>query len=259
MNIPDRVIELRDVAVGYDEHPVASGLDIDLAPGEMLALIGTNGAGKSTLIRSLVGLLEPISGSMTVLGTAPGGAPSRLAYMGQFHSGGSVLPIRVRDLVAMGRFANLGLFGRFGPSDRALVDQSLMRMGISDLADRPVRDLSGGQRQRAFLAQVLARCADLIVLDEPTAGIDAAGRSIYDRVLAEERDRGAAVVVSTHDIDEAARATKVMLMSDELILVGDPETVLTPENLLRAFGVDVKRFGTAVIATEQAHAHDHEH
>lgn len=250
-------VRARSMSVGYDDRTVVGGIDLDVSPGEMLALVGTNGSGKSTLVKTLVGLLAPIGGDVSVLGSRPGSTPDRLAYLGQFHASGFVLPIRVRDVVSMGRFANLGLLGRFGSTDRALVEAGLERMGIADLAERPLRDLSGGQQQRTFLAQVLARGADLLVLDEPTAGVDAAGRAIYDSAIAEELDRGASVVVATHDIGEASRASKVLLLAGRVVACGEPAEVLTTENLVDAFGISVRPLGEGLILTERPHAHRH--
>jgi len=251
------VITAQSVAVGYQGRPVVGGLSFTLDPGEALALVGTNGSGKSTLLKTLVGLLAPLGGSLDVLGRPPGGSPRRVAYLSQFHAAGFVLPLRVRDVVRMGRYANHGLLGRLGEDDERLIDESLERMGISALADRSLRDLSGGQQQRTYLAQVLARRADLLVLDEPTAGVDAAGQGVYGQALEAERARGAAVVVATHDIGEAAQASQVLLLAGRVVAQGAPTSVLTADNLLDTFGIGLRRLGDDYLLAAEAHGHQH--
>lgn len=251
------VVTAEALAVGYQGRPVVGGLSVAMGPGEALALVGTNGSGKSTLLKTLVGLLAPLGGTLDVLGRPPGGAPRRVAYLSQFHAAGFVLPLRVRDVVRMGRYANHGLLGRLGPDDERLIDEALERMGIASLADRSLRDLSGGQQQRTYLAQVLARRADLLVLDEPTAGVDAAGREVYERALEVERARGAAVVVATHDIGDAARASQVLLLAGRVVAQGAPTAVLTADNLLDTFGIGLRRLGEDYLLAADAHGHRH--
>jgi ABC-type Mn2+/Zn2+ transport system ATPase subunit len=250
------IIVAEALTVGYDSTAVIRAIDLRVGAGEVVALVGTNGSGKSTLLKTLVGLLPPLGGQLLVLGGRPGARPADIAYLSQFRTSGFVLPLRVRDVVRMGRFANHGLLGRFTPADAALVDQAIDRMGITNLAHRPLSELSGGQQQRAYLAQVLARRADLLVLDEPTAGIDAAGRELYEEVVAVERRRGAALVVATHDIGEAERADQVMLLAGRVVAQGPPGRVLSADNLLDAFGIGLRRVDGALLAGEQPHAHE---
>jgi ABC-type Mn2+/Zn2+ transport system ATPase subunit len=253
------VVVARDLAVGYDGRPVVDALDLEVGPGRVLALVGTNGSGKSTLLKTFAGLLPAISGHLEVFGAPPGASPHRLAYLSQFHRTALVLPLRSRDVVRMGRFADHGLLGRLGPVDERLVDESMARMGVADLARRPLRDLSGGQQQRVYLAQALARRGDLLVLDEPTAGIDAAGAERYTAVVEEERARGATVVVATHDIADAARADDVLLLAGRVVAHGPPAEVLTAEHLLDAFGIALRRVEDALLLGEEPHGHERAH
>jgi ABC-type Mn2+/Zn2+ transport system ATPase subunit len=247
--------------VGYDGRTVVGDVHLELAAGRSLALVGTNGSGKSTLLRTLVGLLPPVAGRLEILGAPPGRSPSRVGYLGQFHSTGSVLPLRSVDVVRMGRFPRPGLLGRLGRVDEQVVQESMARTGVAHLRDVPVRVLSGGQRQRVHLAQVLAREADLLVLDEPTAGLDAGGREVYLEAAASERARGAALVTATHDIGEALQADAAMLIAGRVVASGHPEDVLTPEHLLETFGVALQTFGSRIVSVERDHSHDdsHEH
>ena len=233
-------ISTRDLAVGYGSDVIVRGIDLDVQPRSSLALVGTNGSGKSTLIKTLVGLIPALGGSVRVLGAEPGKAPRRIAYHAQFHASGYILPIRVIDVVRMGRYPALGLTGRMGPPDHELVEYGLERMGIGNLVRAPMRSLSGGQLQRVYLAQVLARRADLIVLDEPTAGIDAGGRELYLEAFADELRRGAVIVTATHDIAEAVEYDQVLLLARRVIALGPGRDVLTPDQLMETFGIVIQ-------------------
>lgn len=229
-------VRVRDLDAGYAGRTVLGGLDFDLAPGGLLCLIGTNGSGKSTILKTLAGLLEPVRGEVEVLGAAPGTRPARVAYLSQHPASSLTLPIQAADVVAMGRFAHLGLVRRTRAADRDECRRAIERMGVEPFAHRPLCELSGGQRQRTHLAQVLARRPDLLLLDEPTAGLDINGREVFARVVAEERARGAAVVMATHDLDDAEDADLVLLLAGRLVAAGRPEDVLTDEHLRASFG-----------------------
>jgi len=251
-------IEAGGLAVGYDGRAVVTGLDLHLPAGGTLVVLGTNGSGKSTLVKTLVGLIPPVAGTVRVLGDAPGRHPRRVAYLGQVKVSGFALPIRARDVVTMGRFAERRLLGRITREDRRLVDASMERMGAATLADAPVADLSGGQRQRVHIAQALAWRADLIVLDEPTSGLDVAGRELLLAALAEERARGAAVVMCTHDIRDAAAADQALLLAGRVVASGRPADVLTREALMETFGLVLGELpGGGELVMDPVHRHDH--
>lgn len=225
------------LVVGYNGKPVVSGIDLVVRQQSSLALVGTNGSGKSTLLKSIMGLLPPVSGRLEVFGRAPGASPVRLAYLSQAHTSGFVLPLRAIDVVRMARFSARGLARPFTRDDHDLVASGLQAMGVEALATQPLRSLSGGQQQRVYLAQVLARRADLIVLDEPTAGLDAGGRERYLQAFAAELARGAALVTSTHDISEAVEYDQVLLLAGRVVALGPGREVLTADRLLATFGI----------------------
>ncbi len=244
--------------IGYSGEIVVPDISFELGQGQAVALIGTNGSGKSTLLKTIVGLLPPFGGHLSVFGMPPGANPRRIAYLGQFHASGFVLPLRVVDVVRMGRFPLYGLWRRMSHQDDEIVHAAMRTMGIEKLADSPLRSLSGGQQHRAYLAQVLAHQADLLVLDEPTSGLDAGGRELYLHAINDELCRGASIIMATHDIqEEAALCHQVLLLARRVVAIGAPSEVITPEALLETFGI--------VVAGEQKlhvleckHGHDGE-
>lgn len=245
------------LAVGYDGRPVVEGISLALEPGGLLAVLGTNGSGKSTLVKTAVGLLEPVGGGLRVLGGRPGAAPARVAYLAQARSDGFVLPLRAADVVAMGRFAERGLLRRMRAEDRRRVGESLERMGISRLANASLATMSGGQRQRVHIAQALAWGADLLVLDEPAAGLDLGGRGLLAEAVAEERRRGVAVMVCTHDIGDALDADLALLLARRVVACGPPREALTREALMATFGLVIAELpGDAALAMDPHQHHD---
>jgi ABC-type Mn2+/Zn2+ transport system ATPase subunit len=249
-------VQAKNLTVGYNSEVIVRDISFELKRGQAIALIGTNGSGKTTLLKTIVGLLPPSGGQVTVFGMRPGANPRRIAYLGQFHASGFILPLRVIDVVRMGRFPLHGLWRRTGKQDNEVVMSAVQAMGIEKLADVPLRSLSGGQQQRTYLAQVLAHQADLLIMDEPTAGLDAGGRDLYLQAIDDELCRGASVVVATHDIqEEAALCHQVMLLARKVVAIGAPKQVLTPEALLETFGIVVageKRLHVL----ETTHGHD---
>jgi ABC-type Mn2+/Zn2+ transport system ATPase subunit len=247
-----------DLDIGYQSQVVVPQVNFELTCGQSLALVGINGSGKTTLLKTIVGLLPPVKGEITVLGNPPGRNPHQLAYLSQFHEAGFILPLRVKDVVTMGRFTEKGLFGRMTGLDEEIITASMQRMGVADLRDSPLRLLSGGQQQRVYMAQVLARQADLIVLDEPTSSLDAAGRELFSEILREEQERGAMLVVATHDIQLASECNQAMLLAHAVVAVGPGEEILTPETLLKTFGIVLLYQGEdkGVGIVEREHGHN---
>jgi len=243
--------------IGYEGVPVVRDLELNLGPKQALAVVGINGSGKSTLLKTVVGLLRPVSGTIAILGKPPGALPKRIAYLSQFHASGFVLPLRAADVVRMGRFTALGLVGRITQRDHDLVADAMKRMQIEHLAEAPLRSLSGGQMQRVYLAQVLCRQADLLVLDEPTAGLDVAGKNLFEQIMRAELDRGASLITATHDIQEAMVCDQVMLLARRVVAIGPPEKVLTSEALMETFGMVLnlksKELCLAVLERECGH------
>ncbi len=239
-------LELHGVEASYPGHattpPVLRGIDLQLEPGEMLALIGPNGAGKSTLLRLAGGILRPSAGSATLLdrdlaGMRPREVARQVAVVPQ--EGPMPIGLVVREMVGLGRtpYARILL----GPTahDRQMVDWALAAAGVEELAERFVDELSGGERQRVILARALAQEPRLLLLDEPTANLDLHHQvAMLELVRGLTRERGLAVLAAVHDLQLAALyCDRVALMhAGRIVSQGPPEAVLTEPLLLEAFG-----------------------
>ncbi len=258
-SVDQMTIRADNLDIGYKNKSVVKGITFQLQKGQSLALVGINGSGKSTLLKTIVGLLPLIQGQLMVLDGHKGNAPKSIAYLSQFHASGFVLPLCAVDVVRMGRFPDRGLLRRMTREDNDLVKAAMKTMGVEHLAESPLRSLSGGQQQRVYLAQVLARHADLLVMDEPTAGLDAAGREVYLKAVSAELDRGVSVVTATHDIQEASHCNLVMLLAHRVVAIGTPSAVLTPAMLLETFGIVITGEYPGVAIPEREHGHDHTH
>lgn len=244
------------VTLAYGAQTVLADVSFSLEAGQSTSLIGPNGSGKSTLLNAIAGLHRPAAGSITVLGGAITDVRRRVAYVLQATTTGEQLPITAREVVTMGRYAERGAFGRLTVDDRRLVDETLDRLDLRPVARRHLGELSGGQRQRVFVAQGLVQQADVLLLDEPLAGLDLASQKQILGVVAEERDHGRTVVTSTHDLSEAAGADNLLLLAGRLVATGPPDQVLTADHLAAAYGGAVLRLdGGALMVDDAAHHH----
>jgi manganese transport system ATP-binding protein len=219
---------------------------LHLDAGAITALVGPNGSGKSTLLHAIAGLLPPAAGTLAVTGS--------VAYVLQSVAVTEYLPITVREVVTMGRYAQRGAFGRLRSADRSLVDAAIERLELGDLGSRHLGELSGGQRQRALVAQALAQDADVLLLDEPVTGLDLASAERIREVIEGERAAGRAVVVATHDLPEAQRADHLVLLAGRVVAAGVPSVALTRAALAEAYGGRLLRLeGETLLLDDGAH------
>lgn len=175
-------------------------VNLRVASGGHVALVGSNGAGKSTLLKAIAGLLPLQAGSIAVYGQPVAACLHRVAYLAQRGEVDWRFPVDVRGLVLTGRYVHLGWLRRASDEDRRRVMAALERLGIADLADRQIGQLSGGQQQRALLARALVQDADLLLLDEPLNAVDAETRAVVASVMADLRREGRTSVTATHDL-----------------------------------------------------------
>jgi manganese transport system ATP-binding protein len=247
-------VEARGLVVAYGDRVALGPSDVDVPAGAVTTMLGPNGSGKSTLLHAIAGLVEPAGGTLRVLGTTPEAARPRVAYVFQSAMVNEALPVTVREVVTMGRYARLGAFGRLGRIDRAAVTTAMERVDVVELAGRHLRELSGGQRQAVFVAQGLAQEADLLLLDEPITGLDIPAHERIDLVIEEERARGTTVLLTTHDLAEAARGDHVLLLGGRVVAQGPPGDVLSAARLAEAYGAALLHGGTLA---DDPHHHHH--
>ncbi len=221
-------IEVSDLVVRYGRVTALDGASVQVAPGEALGIVGPNGSGKSTLLKTIAGLLKPAMGSVCVLGKEPRALkPGSIAYVPQIEDVDWTFPVNVRDVVSMGRFPRLGLLRPFGAEDRRAVADALKALNISHLAGRHISELSGGQQQRAFVARAIAQNPKIMLLDEPTTGVDAATEEALRQVVRNLASRGITVVMTTHDLDRAADwFDRLMVLDRRVLATGAPQQVL---------------------------------
>ena len=232
----ENAVEAVDLELRYGSHVVLEPSSFSAPMGAITALIGPNGAGKSTLLHSMVGLVDPTAGQISVMGTSPQKARKQVAYVVQSKEINQSLPLTVGQVVAMGRYPNRGMIKPLRIDDKARVKEAMERMNITDLSSRHLTELSGGQRQRVFMAQGIAQDHRIMLLDEPLTGLDVVSAEAVDRTIHQEKAHGCAVLVSTHDLGEAGTADHVLLLGEKRVVSGPPTEVLTSENLLAAFG-----------------------
>ena len=235
-------VSLRGAGVRFGDRALWDGLDLDIAPGEFLAVLGPNGSGKTTLVRVLLGLLPLTSGEVRIAGAAPRRGNPTIGYVPQQKALDADLPLRGRDLVGLGLDGHrpgLGLRGR--RERRARVDAALAAVGGTDYADRPVGRLSGGEQQRLRVAQALVGDPDVLLCDEPLLSLDLAHQRIVTELIdARRRTAGTAVLFVTHEINPVLPLVdRVLYLVGGRFRIGPPEEVMTSAVLSELYRTDV--------------------
>jgi manganese transport system ATP-binding protein len=239
---PAPALRLTGLTVRYGDVVALDDVDLTIGRGRICGVVGMNGSGKSTLFKSVMGLVTPDAGTVSVASLSPAAARKRgiVGYVPQNEDVDGQFPVSVADVVMMGRYGRMGFFRRPRAADHAAVAEALERVELTDLADRQIGRLSGGQRKRAFVARGIAQEADILLLDEPFAGVDKRSEATISRLLRELADDGRTVVVSTHDLRALpSLCDEAVLLLRRVLAHGDPRDVLRPEQLARAFGLDV--------------------
>ena len=232
------LVEAHNIVLYRGSHPAVAASSFTIPHGKITAVIGPNGSGKTTVLQAIAGILSPSAGQIMVLGEPVKDVKHDISFVMQSVVFPTGTPITVKDVVSMGRYAQRGWFGMFRSEDRAAINYAMKTMNISDLKSRHLEELSGGQRQRVYVAQGIAQGHEILVLDEPMTGLDLKSRRIIDEVIhAEVEEHGHSVILTTHDLDEAAAADHVILMDGKVVASGPPEEVLTRTNLEQAYGL----------------------
>jgi zinc transport system ATP-binding protein len=226
-------VELRDVWFAYPHGPaVLQGVDLAIEPHEFVGIAGPNGGGKTTLLRLILGLEHPQRGLVRLLGEPPERLTkrSRIAYLAQRAQLGIEAPATVREVVTAGRTIARGSFRPLRAEDRAIVDEAIDRVGLSRLVERPLTRLSGGQQQRAFIAKALAGEPEVLVLDEPTAGVDVEAQAALAELLERLHDElGTTILYVSHEFGAVeAYVDRLVLVSGRIVFDGPPTELPAP-------------------------------
>ncbi len=236
-------IRLSDVSVTHHDMLVLDNISMVVPRGSFTAIIGPNGAGKTTLIRVILGLLRPDSGEVEVFGVPVdrlGPKRAKIGYVPQVLTIDLNFPVTVFEVVLMGTYGRIGVGRRPTPADRQAAIAAMEKVGIADLKDRPIRRLSGGQRQRAFIARALANQPELLLLDEPATGVDAATTGSLYTLLRDLRSEGVTIVLVSHDIGVvAAYVDNVACLNRSLVAHCRPDDLQCARALGEMYGCDV--------------------
>ncbi|MCC6397558.1 MAG: metal ABC transporter ATP-binding protein [Bacteroidetes bacterium] len=234
------LIHLEHATLAYGRNTVLRDITLSIHRGDYVGLVGPNGAGKTTLLRAILGTLPPRTGSRTAV--RPDGTPLRFGYVPQRDSIESVLPYTASDVVMMGRYRQIGFLRFPGRKERAMVLDALRQVGMDALAGRVFRDLSGGQKQRVLIARALATDPDVLILDEPTNGMDLASRAaILGLIDALHEQEKLTILMVSHLMDDVVNhVERLAIVERDFFQIGDVEEILTGSQLSALYGVPVK-------------------
>ena len=236
----EALISCRDVVLSYGRTIVLRDVNWCIQRGDFVGLVGPNGSGKTTLLRGLLGTLKPRSG--TIQRVQPQGeAELVFAYVPQEKEIDPLFPLSVLDVVLMGRFKKLGPGKRPGTAEWLIARESLSRVGLGDLTEMSFQALSGGQKQRALIARALAAEPHLLILDEPTIGMDiAAEKQLMTLIMNLHEQQHLTVILATHHLNLVAQyAHQLAIVADGRLLVAEPQTLLTAHQLEQIYGTDI--------------------
>ena len=252
------LVRFEGVTCGYDGPPVLRDVDLAIRRGAFVGVVGPSGAGKTTLLRAIVGMVPRVEGRITLAGRPVGhGATPGVGWVPQLETVDWNFPATVREVVLMGRWAERPWRPWASAEDRDRVDQLLGRLGIAGLAGRHIRELSGGQQQRVFLARALIGEPQVLLLDEPTSGVDLKTRDDILHLLAALNGDGITIVLTTHELNTvAAHLPWVVCVNGRIVAEGDPDDIFTPAILGRTYGAElrvVRQEGLVLVADAAPH------
>ncbi len=236
-------IEVKNLTVSYGPVPALLDINLEIPAGKLVGVIGPNGSGKSTLIKTILGFVTPDFGTVKIFGEAAEKSRGRVAYVPQRGAVDWNFPVTVREVALMGRYGKVPFWQDLSAEDFQIADEALEMVRMADFRDRQIGQLSGGQQQRVFMARAMAQGGEILLLDEPFAGVDAATeRAILD-VLEQTREAGRTLVVVHHDLATAAEYfDSLVLLKQRCFAHGPPESVLHPELLSEVYEGSLRIF-----------------
>ncbi len=231
------IVELKDVSSGYDGQRILNQVNLRIMPGDFVGLLGPSGSGKTTLLRTILGAAKLFQGEVTVHGVSITRKKPRAGYVPQLETIDWNFPVTVEEAVMMGRTMINPLFPWHKAQDKQQAREMMERLGISHLLKRHIRELSGGQQQRVFLARALVSSPSLLLLDEPTSGVDIKTRDEVMHLLHDLNHQGVTVILATHEINSvAAHLPWLVCLNGHILAEGPPSEVITPDVLYRTYG-----------------------
>ncbi len=234
------IVSIKGLWVCRENHPVLEDVNLELNEGDFLGLIGPNGGGKSTLLKVMLGLIKPDRGEVRIFDLAPAQARKYVGYVPQKTLFDPSFPVTALDVVLMGMYSKVGLFRRYSQKDRESALRALEAVNMSDLAGQEIGSLSGGQQQRVFVARSLVSEPRLLLLDEPTAGVDAAQQTeFYELLCRLNRKMGISIVLVSHDLTAVSKyVSKIACLNQKLYYHGSKE--ITTKDIEKAYGCPIE-------------------
>ena len=250
------VVEFRRVTAGYAGSPVVRDIDLKVMPGDFVALLGPSGSGKTTLLRTILGAVDIMAGEVRLHDRPAKGRRNRAGYVPQLETIDWNFPVTVEEAVMMGRTMSNVLFPWFRKQERELAFDMMERLGIGGLAKRHIRELSGGQQQRVFLARALVSNPELLLLDEPTSGVDVKTRDDVMHLLHDLNHAGVTIILTTHEINAVAvHLPRIVCLNGSIVADGPPHQVIVPHILFEVYGAEmpVIQYQGMTLVAESAH------
>ena len=250
------LVELAGVTAGYNGSRVLQDVDLRILPGDFVGILGPSGSGKTTLLRTVLGAIRAQKGQVRVNGKPAGGRGNRAGYVPQLETIDWNFPVTVEEAILMGRTMSNALFPWYRKHERELAYDMMERLGIANLGKRHIRQLSGGQQQRVFLARALVSNPELLLLDEPTAGVDVKTRDDVMHLLHDLNHAGVTIIISTHQINTVAvHLPRIVCLNGTVIADGPPHRVISPHILRELYGSEmpVIQYQGMTLVAESAH------
>ena len=250
------IVEVKGVTCGYDGTPILNNVDLTVNRGDFVGLLGPSGSGKTTMLKSILGAVDIFSGQIMVEGISINTKNPRVGYVPQLETIDWNFPVTVEQVVMMGRTSYSRLLPWYKNSDKQIVHEILERLSIAHLSKRHIKELSGGQQQRAFLARSLVSNPRVLLLDEPTMGVDIKTRDEVMHLLDELNHQDVTIIMTTHEINSvAAHLPTVVCLNGEIVAAGAPKDVLTPATLKLTYNADlhVTEYEGMTLVTESPH------